>query len=527
MQINIKTSEANQKVISELTKKLPGDTKENVIARIALGYSLSSGRRFNREDFDKYDSQGKEYKDHILFESEYRDFYIALICQAYQIKNNSEELPKLVKLHIDHGLELIDVYFKEHPDSTFFELLLLGLDKGVNALEDIDVPFDPVVNSNQHIYKESYDGPISIKVGYNPDTREEIRFCFNNTKSYNNPHIAVAGKSGSGKTQFAQEFMSQIHEITGNKTNFLFLDFKGIKDEDRKKMQGFFDSTETTFVNAPDVCFPLNPLTFIDNVNQKNKLIGINKFVDIIAGYSNIGKKQQQILKDAVVAAFDKKDNNQYPSLQEVYEELLESVGDKRDTLTEIMGRLSEYELFESSVDDPSKFLNHNYYFSLSGELDKTVRFTSIFLIINYIFNVFSNLGNADVVDGHQSMRYVLMIDEAHDLFREKKSLEILEVILRKMRSYGVSVFLLSQGISEYNQGSFDFSQECETAFLLPINDLGNTKAITKFLGLNDRESTRAMRNVEQLENGRAISNIKEYPKTDVFEVVQYWKEHK
>lgn len=66
-------------------------------------------------------------------------------------------------------------------------------------------------------------------------------------------------------------------------------------------------------------------------------------------------------------------------------------------------------------------------------------------------------MGGTEVVDGNRSMRYVLMIDEAHDLFREKKSLEILEVLLRKIRSYGVSIILLSQGISEYNQGNFDF----------------------------------------------------------------------
>lgn len=96
-------------------------------------------------------------------------------------------------------------------------------------------------------------------------------------------------------------------------------------------------------------------------------------------------------------------------------------------------------------------------------------------------------MGGTEVVDGNRSMRYVLMIDEAHDLFREKKSLEILEVLLRKIRSYGVSIVLLSQGISEYNQGNFDFSQECETAFLLPINDLNNTKAINKFLGLSEK----------------------------------------
>ena len=526
MLINIKTSEVNQGIISDLTKKLPGDTKENVIARIALGYSLSNGKRFKREEFDTFDSQGKEYKDHILFDAEYKDYYMALVCQAYQIKNNDEDLVKLIKLHIDHGLQLINKYFEEHEDSSFFELLMNGLDRGVSALEDIDVPFDPATNSNQHIIKGAFSGPISIKIGYNPETGETVNFCFNNTKEYNNPHIAVAGKSGSGKTQFAQEFMSQLHDVTRNKTNFLFLDFKGIKDEDRRKMQGFFDSTETTFVNAPDVPFPLNPLTFIDNVNQKNKLIGINKFVDIIASYSNIGKKQQQTLKDSVIDAFDSKSDNKYPSLKEVNDILIERYGEKRDILTEIMGRLSEYELFEGEVEDPSLFLNHNYYLSLSGDLDKTVRFTSVFLIINYIFNVFSNMGNADVVDGHQSMRYVLMIDEAHDLFREKKSLEILEVILRKMRSYGVSVFLLSQGISEYNQGSFDFSQECETSFLLPINDLANTKSINKFLGLSEKESTRAMRNIEKLENGFAISNIKEYPKTDVFKVVQYYKEH-
>ena len=39
MIINIKTSKANQEVVSILTQKLPGNQKENIIARIALGYS--------------------------------------------------------------------------------------------------------------------------------------------------------------------------------------------------------------------------------------------------------------------------------------------------------------------------------------------------------------------------------------------------------------------------------------------------------------------------------------------------------
>lgn len=524
MIINIKTSKANQEIVSILTQKLPGNQKENIIARIALGYSLSLGKRFTQAEFNVYDSQGKEYKDSILFDATNKDYYIALICQAYGINKNNDLLPKYVKLHVDHGLEQIYYLFTNRPQYTFFDFLVENLSKGIDAIEDAPVSLDAAKNQNQHINKSTFTGPINIKIGYNPNTQEPIEFCFNNTKLYNNQHIAVAGKSGSGKSQFALEFLRQLTIKTQGQVNFLFLDFKGISKDDREKMSEFFEVTKTTCINAPDSPFPLNPISFIDNINKTNKLVGINKFVDIVSKYSNLGKVQQQTLKDAVLEAFNRQTAGDYPSLKEVYDIISEQER-KPDSLTEIMSRLTEYKLFESKINNPSTFLNNNYYLSLSGDLDSTVRFTSVFLIINYIFNVFSNMGSTDVNGDYREMRYVLMIDEAHDLFREKKSLEILEVILRKMRSYGVSVFLLSQGIAEYNTANFDFSQECETAFLLPINDMANVKAINKFLGLTQKDGTTALRNLEKLTNGRAVSNLKEYPRTAVFDVVQYYKE--
>jgi len=524
MLINIATSKEHKAVVTKLTQQLPTGTSENVIARIALGYSLSTDKSFTPQEFNTYDSGGKEYKDHILFDPAQRDFYVALICQRYGISKNNENIPKYIKLHLDHGLDRINYLFEHNPQYTIFDFLVEYLGKGIDAIEEAPVSLDAVKNNNQHITKTSFTGAVDIKIGYDPSTQEPVTFCFNNTKLYNNQHVAVAGKSGSGKSQFALEFLRQLTIKTQGQVNFLFLDFKGISQEDRRKMDDFFTTTHTTCINAPDNPFPINPLSFIDNINKTNKLVGINKFVDIIAKYSNIGKVQQQILKDAVQEAFNRQTSGDYPSLKEVYDIILENEG-KPDSLTEIMGRLSEYELFEPKVNNPSAFLNNNYYLSLSGELDNTVRFTSVFLIINYIFNVFSNMGNTDVNGDYREMRYVLMIDEAHDLFREKKSLEILEVILRKMRSYGVSVFLLSQGIAEYNTPNFDFSQECETAFLLPINDMANIKAINRFLGLTVKDGNKAIRNLENLSNGQAISNIKEYPKTEVFDVVQYWKE--
>ena len=117
MQINIRTSEANQEIVRKLTSKLPVGTKENVIARIALGYSLQNGKRFSASEFNLYDSKGKEYKDHILFDAKYRDFYVALICQFYGIYKTNDNIPKYIKLHIDHGLELMDNLFSNNLSS--------------------------------------------------------------------------------------------------------------------------------------------------------------------------------------------------------------------------------------------------------------------------------------------------------------------------------------------------------------------------------------------------------------------------
>ena len=62
----IKTSKANKLIVTDLSRRFNLGA-ENVIARIALSYSLSKGRRLSLNDIA--DSQGKEYKDHILFDT--------------------------------------------------------------------------------------------------------------------------------------------------------------------------------------------------------------------------------------------------------------------------------------------------------------------------------------------------------------------------------------------------------------------------------------------------------------------------
>lgn len=520
-QINIHTSKANKEVVQKLSRKILGGAAENVIARIALGYSLQTGRKFTSGEFKIYDSGGKEYKEHILFDAKYKDYFVALICQHYEVHKTNDNIPRYIKLHIDHGLEAINQLFESNPKYTIFDFLTDHLENGIANLEDVEVSLDAVKNLSQKIQKGYFASPLKIEIGKEiEEDGSPIFLNLNNTQNYNNCHVAVAGNSGTGKTQFALELLSQFIQASNGQVNFIYLDFKGLKDDDLVHYEPFFKRTKAKFIDAPQTPFPLNPLTFIDNVNDKNKLMGINKFVDIIAKYANIGKKQEQSLKDATKEAFLEKKSGEYPTVKDVNEKLLELYGDKRDTLTEVIEGLSELEVFDKKP--KGSFLNQNYYLSLSGDLPNSVRFTSIFLIINYIYNTFMNMENTPVENDSKGMRYVLLIDEAHVIFKEKKSQDLLEKILREIRSKGVSVVLLSQGIEEFNQPSFDFSSMCEIAFLLDIKNKGNIKMINKFLGLGDTEGRKVARSMEKIEKGQAISNIKEFDVGRLFELKQF-----
>lgn len=518
MTINIKTSEANKELIREYSTKLKLPA-ENIIARIALGYSISKGRTLNLSSIR--DSKGKEYKEDTFFGS-HKNQFVSLLCQLYNIDKSNLNIPKYMKMHVDDGLELMEKFFESNQNHTIYDFLRETIDRGIESIELSDTPFKFVENTNrQFLDKNYYNKLLKINIGTDNDGNDII-FEPNNIAKYNNSHIAIAGTTGSGKTQFALELISQIIEQSGGKTNYIYLDFKGLNTEDEKKYKKFFDITKTEFINAPHKRIPINPLSFIDNINENNKKLGINKFVDYIVDYSNAGNAQKQQLRDAVRAIFAAKKSSKYPTLQDLYNELPNHFQKLTNVVFEIVQGLSDPPIF---TDETNKdFLNKNYYFSLSADLNQLYRFTSVFLVINYIYNTFMAMPDAPIENGVRCMRYVLLIDEAQVIFRDKKAKMVLQQILEQIRSKGVAVILLAQNIDEFDQPHFSFSSLCEIGFLLKISDLTNTKRIQKFLGLNDKELNAGIRSMEKIEPGQGISNIREYKKGELFNIKQFYK---
>jgi len=131
---HIKTSKENKELVSILTRKLNLGT-ENVIARIAYTYSLSKGRILKIGEIGN--SKGKEYSKNVLFGDLY-PIYIALLCMHYNIYKTDKDIPKLVKMHIDDGLQLINEEIKNNPNLDGFDYIIDKISIGLESLSAVE-----------------------------------------------------------------------------------------------------------------------------------------------------------------------------------------------------------------------------------------------------------------------------------------------------------------------------------------------------------------------------------------------------
>lgn len=127
---SIKTSRTNKYIVTDLSRKFNLGA-ENIIARIALTYSLSKDRILSLTDIS--DSQGKEYSKNVLFGSNL-PYYVGLVCVKYGLYKTDKDIPKYIKMHIDDGLQLMNNELRDNPNLNGYDYLI---DKITNGLEDI------------------------------------------------------------------------------------------------------------------------------------------------------------------------------------------------------------------------------------------------------------------------------------------------------------------------------------------------------------------------------------------------------
>jgi DNA sulfur modification protein DndE len=115
----IKTSKENKEVVTQLTNKFNLGA-ENLISRIALTYSLSSGKKLNIMNIKN--SSGKEYSCKVLF-GDYINYYIGLVATHYGLHITDKDVSKYVKMHIDEGLTLLSKEVESNSNIDGFQFL--------------------------------------------------------------------------------------------------------------------------------------------------------------------------------------------------------------------------------------------------------------------------------------------------------------------------------------------------------------------------------------------------------------------
>ena len=127
---HIKTSTQNKETVTYLTRKFALGA-ENIIARVAIAYSLQCGSKFSPLEIK--DSGGKEYTKNVLFGNLY-PMYAAIMCKYYSIKMNDKDLPRYFKLHLDDGLEKIMQDVKDNPNLVGFDYLFDKIQEGLESV---------------------------------------------------------------------------------------------------------------------------------------------------------------------------------------------------------------------------------------------------------------------------------------------------------------------------------------------------------------------------------------------------------
>ena len=517
---DIRPAQASWELVDTL--KRVWDVRHNYVPiRIAIGRSLLSGDQPNPDD---YPADGRAIDTQQIFSSgssDYAALFRALIVQRHGRQLDEDELLRLLKAHVDHGFALIrrDTESFRSPDDYIdylIELTQTGL--GQRAIEAA-----PVAEA-----VPAFDGVLRLTLGTDARTGEETTIEFNRRT---NNYLAVAGKPGSGKTQFVKDLLAQLRRNSDYEVNFIFFDYaKGDVADDRR----FVEATRARVVRLPQESLPVNPFSRVDIDSEMGVRLASQDFSDTVRDIErNMGALQGQLLYDALLTAFveTRTETTPFPDFYRVRQELdylYFNNNRKPDTLSEVMRQLTDFQIFaRASAPELWNALSDRTVIVDLHELT-VLRELTVCLVLNTLHRELMAMPDTEVRDGARAMRTVIVIDEAHHFLRDRKRSRVLQRLIREIRSKGASVFLLSQSPDDYATDEFDFAELLEFVFVLQSSASAN-KFLQSALGISAGRARALVAEVNNLASGQGfVKSFFEDEKRDAVKQLnlrQFWRD--
>jgi len=463
------------------------------LGRLALALSL---KHAGKDVPQSPDARGKEIRDRSLFGPDMTT-YKALVQQVHGRRFDEDEFVSrdrsVVKDHVDHGCTILKslVESANQNKTEFFRLL-------AEELSDI-APSIP---------------PLEVDAGVEEPSGKPVVLRFNDMDEHPNPHMAIMGKSGAGKTQVSLKVLADIRALSGGRTHFVLFDYKG----DISDNEDFVEVSGAQVFRLPEERLPINPFVLADYDERTVTMAARAKSESFASAQARLGVVQKGRLTEAVTEAYGRRREapERYPDLQEVLQVVeADYEGEKRklDSLIEVLRDLARFGLFwEHGTSQPilESMMTQTIIVDLSGL--EMLRELVAYMVIEQLYREMSSLSDSAIAGQYREIRTVLVIDEAHHYLGQQNI--FLQRVIREGRSKGVAVFLASQSPNDYVPRGDEFSYLEHIEFpLVFTSDAISRRAAREILGCSQGVAGALPTEVARLEPFEFLTRSPDDPK--------------
>lgn len=457
------------------------------IARLAFAYSLN---KWGANVPESKDCQGTDLHRTSFFgedENLLRSLVRLIYKDPFEDDDRFFSRRSVCKDHIDNGLRILAEMFEQcgrNPDAFFQKLAA-------------EIPPGPA--------GRAYGGIPQLDIEVGKDIRKKpVVLEINNTDRHPNPHLAIIGKSGSGKTQILLKMLADIRKQSDFRTHFILFDYKGdIVKENRL----FIEETRATTYSPPTERLPISPFV-LEEYGEKSVLMSAREKAESFASINaKFGVVQRGNLATAIERGYNERANERlrFPDFREVLtivEEMHQ--GRNPDTLTEVLNDLAKFTLFweHGAQEGPIERLSEQTMVIDLHQLPVLKELVA-YLVIERLYKEMTAMPDSRTAAGRREIRMILAIDEAHNYLPHNNL--FLQRIVREGRSKGVAVFFVSQSPTDYEQKSFDFKEHLEFSLILQCK-VKSASAVQNLIGCNSQSARQVQVSLAHLEPFGVIS---------------------
>lgn len=390
------------------------------------------------------------------------------------------------------------------------------------------------------------DGSSEARTDEKVELRQRLRVLFGhtlegkalyweptNTNQVMHTNTGIIGTMGTGKTQFTKSLVTQLvngssENVKGTKIGFLIFDYKGdyIKED-------FIQATQATVY--PPYRLPFNPLALFAGNNPKPllPLHTASMICETVSKAFNLGIKQQQLLKDLIMDAYEEKGidkanqatwNNPPPTFYDVYRKFTEHKNAKEDSLAAALKNIVDYELFSPDRETQKTLfdlIDGVVVINLAG-YDPSTQNLIVAMMLDSFYSQMVTKGHSAIDGDYRELTKMILVDEADNFL--SKDFASLRKILKEGREFGVGTILSTQFLSHFVTADNDYTQYILTWIVHRVAEIKKREVQNIFNTSSQTEADQLLNQIRQLSKHHSIVTSVSDQKYIEMEDMPFWK---